>query len=90
MKINVHIERLVLEGLLVTNLQARQVQGALETELAHLLTGSGLSQGLRGGIAVPSLPAAGIEVPRENHPARLGREVARVVHGAIGIGSEHE
>jgi len=84
MKIKVHIERLVLEGLPVTSLQARQVQGTLETELARLLATSGLSYELRGGIAVPSVRAAGIEVPRDNHPARLGREVARAVHGAIG------
>lgn len=84
MKINVHVERLIMEGLPVTSLQARQVQGSLEKELARLLAVSGLSQELRGGITVPSLPAAGIQVAQDNHPARLGREVARSVHGAIG------
>jgi hypothetical protein len=84
MKIHLHIERLVLEGLPTAAHQGAQVQCALERELARLLAVSGLSQELRGGIAVPSLPAAGIEVHRENHAARLGREVARAVHGAIG------
>lgn len=90
MKINVHIERLILQGLPTTAQQGAQVQRALERELTRLLAASGLSHELRGGIAVPSLPAAGIAVARDNHPARLGHEVARAVHGAIGSGNDHE
>lgn len=84
MKIKVHIERLVLEGLPVTSLQARQVQGSLETELARLLAGGGLSEELRGGIAVPQLRAGTIQLAADNQPVRLGHGIARAIYGGIG------
>ena len=37
MRINVHIERLILDGLPVTSLQGPEVGAAVETELARLL-----------------------------------------------------
>lgn len=84
MRINVHIERLVLEGLPVTSLQVRQVQGSIETELARLLAGGGLSGELRGGIAVPKVRAGTLQLAADNHPARLGRGIARAIHEGIG------
>jgi hypothetical protein len=83
-KVSVHIERLILEGLPVSRIQGGQVQASLKRELGRLLATRGLAHELRGGMALPSVSAAGIEFPPESHPAGLGRQVARVVHGAIG------
>lgn len=84
MKINVHIERLILDGLPVTSHQGPQVQAAVERELARLLVADGLSDELRTGAAVPQVRAGGFELAKGNHPTRLGQQVARSVYGGIG------
>jgi hypothetical protein len=83
-RISVHIERLVLEGLPVTTLQGPQVRGALEKELARLLAANGLSAELLGGIAVPRVRAGTLQLAKENNPAILGRGIARAVYEGIG------
>lgn len=57
MNIQVHIERLVLEGLPVTSLQGPLIQQAVEKELARLLTAHGLADELRRGCAMPRMRA---------------------------------
>jgi hypothetical protein len=84
MKISVHIERLVLDGLPVTNLQGPQVRDAVERELVQLLAAGGLSHELRAGGAVPSVRAGGIGLAPKNQPVRLGQQIARAVYGGIG------
>lgn len=84
MRINVHIERLVLEGLPATAHQAAEIQRAVETELAGLLARGGLSRELRGGIAVPRVRAGILQLGPDNRPAQLGRGIARAVHSGIG------
>jgi hypothetical protein len=84
MKVNVHIERLVLDGLPITSAQGPRVRHAVERELTRLLGVGGLSGELRAGGAVPSVRAGGFEVARENHPTGIGRQIARAVYGGIG------
>ncbi|MGH9429918.1 MAG: hypothetical protein ACRD3T_00080 [Terriglobia bacterium] len=84
MKINVRIERLILDGLPVATLQGPQVARGVEKELARLLAVNGLSDELRGGIAVPSVHAGAVRLGKETQPARLGQSIARAVHEGIG------
>jgi hypothetical protein len=84
MKINVHIERLILEGLPVTTLQGSKIQRAVEGELTRLLTWGGLSDELRSGIAVPQVRAGAIHLSKETAPDELGRGIAQAVYGGIG------
>src|ERR1022692_2949382 len=84
MKMNVHIERLILEGLPVSNWQGPQVRSAIQKELARLLATHGLSDELRGGIAVPRVPAGAMQLGPENQPAKLGHSIAQAVHEGIG------
>ena len=88
MSIDVHIERLILDGLPITSLQGPQVRAAVEKELARLLAAQGLSAEFRGGIAVPRVSAGAIQIAREIRPARLGQSIARAVHQ--GIGNSHK
>jgi len=81
---NVHIERLILDGLPMTSAQGPHVQGALEKELTRLLVGGGLSEELRGGIALPRVRAATLQLTADNHPATLGHGIARAVYRGIG------
>jgi hypothetical protein len=89
MRINVHIERLFVEGVAVTSIQGPQIRAAFENELSRLLTVHGLSEELRQGTAVPRVRAGTIQLGKDNQPASLGRNIARAVHDGIG-GSETE
>ena len=84
MKINLHIERLVLDGLPVGAGQSGLIQSAIETELARLLTEGGLSSELMAGGAMPRLTASPIQLTNDATPARLGQQIARAVHSGIG------
>ena len=84
MRINVHIERLVLDGLPLRTSQGSLVQASIERELARLLTGSGVDPELLAGGAVSRLPAASIQFTKDVPPARLGQQIAGAVHGTIG------
>ena len=81
MNINIHIERLILDGLPVTSNQGALVQAAVETELTHLLTEQSLSRSSAG--AVPRLSAGAIQLTQDSKPAQLGQQIARSIHGGL-------
>jgi len=80
MKINVHIERLVLEGIEVRHPQV--LRQALGKELTRQLRQQGLSAGLGAGT---TLFVAGGAIQLNQHPpaAGLGRQVAGAVYRGI-------
>jgi hypothetical protein len=84
MKINVHIERLILVGLPLKGSQGPLLQTAVETELARLLADGGVSPGLAAGGALPHVSASGIQVAGGNDPVQMGRQIAQSVYGGIG------
>src|SRR5262249_47529579 len=83
MKINLHIERLVLDGLPIEASQSRLIQSAIETELSQLLAESGLSSELTTGGVLSQLRAGSIQLTNAT-PVRLGRQIAGAVYGGIG------
>lgn len=83
MNINLHIERLVLDGVNIAPHQGPLLQQALQTELTRLLATGGLSDGLTRGIALPRLSASNIQLT-DNNPTQLGRQIAQSVYGGIG------
>jgi hypothetical protein len=84
MNINLHIDRLVLDGLPVDHHQGPLVKAAVEAELGRLLTANGLANSLVNGGATPSVPAPGIQMSSDGNPARLGRKIGRAIYGGIG------
>ena len=84
MKLQVHIERLVLEGLPVTSSHGPLIQQAVEKELARLLEAHGLADELRSGGAVPRVAAGSVQFAKGQRPAGLGQGIARAVHQGIG------
>ncbi|HEX6899538.1 MAG TPA: hypothetical protein VF789_07495 [Thermoanaerobaculia bacterium] len=84
MKINLHIDRLVLEGIDLPHAQRPVLQAAVEAELGRLLAEGGVGPDLASGIAVPSVRAAGIEMGADGSPQQLGTQIARSVYGGIG------
>lgn len=84
MNVQVHIERLVLDGLPVTALQGPLIQQAVEQELARLLMTHGLADELRRGGAMPRVRAGNMQLGKDPRPAGLGQGIARAVHQGIG------
>jgi hypothetical protein len=80
--IQLHIERLVLDGLPLNRVQAEQMQGVLEVELSRLLSEGGLAPQLLQGGAFPSL--RGGNVVGSESPRGLGLQVAQAVYGEVG------
>lgn len=84
MNINLHIDRLILDGLPISHSQGPLVQAAVEAELARLLTENGLTANLQAGIAVPSVRANGIQFTSGSSPAQMGMQIAQSVYSGIG------
>jgi hypothetical protein len=82
--IDLHIERLVLEGLPVTGSQGARVQAAVEAELARLLAERGLAASLQAGGAVPRLPGGALTLTLGGSPAQLGAQIAQSVYSGLG------
>jgi hypothetical protein len=83
MNINLHIERLVLDGLPIEARDGPAVRMAIETELTRLLTQNGGTPGLQTGTALPSVRADSIQLTALHSLAQLGQQIAGSVHNGI-------
>ena len=83
MNINLHIERLILEGIPVSHGGGPHVQAAIEAELTRLIAASGVSGGFHAGDSVPSIRAGDIQVAAADSHADLGRHIAGALHEGI-------
>lgn len=84
MNIELHIERLVLDGLALERGQGASVQAAVEAELTRLLGEQGLSARLQAGGALPSLQSNPVQLTPGSTPAQMGAQIARSVYSGIG------
>ena len=84
MNITVHIERLILDGIAVSQRHRPLVQAAMEEELARLLAIDGLSSDFQQSHVQQSVLAGVLEVNDSDEPTILGRNIARAVYKGIG------
>ena len=84
--VNLHIERLVLDGVNILPAQRHLLQSSVTTELTRLITEGGLSHSLAQGAALPRISTGGIQLTSGNDPTQLGQQIAQSVYGGI----EHE
>ena len=84
MNIDLHIERLILEGINLAPYEHRHLQTAVEVELGRLLSAGGVNRELAGGIALPSLRAGDVQLGAGAGPVQLGQQIAQAVYGGIG------
>ena len=85
MRINVQIDRLVVDGIDLDRRQRPLMQAAFERELSRLLVQDGLSSELSSGVALRSLNAPSIRVANANNsPDAFGQQVAQAVFKGIG------
>lgn len=83
MNVNLHIERLVLDGLTLERGQEPRLRAAVQAELARLIAADGLAQGLMSGGATPRLQAGEIRVSAGSSSRHLGQQIARAVYGGL-------
>jgi hypothetical protein len=83
MNIELHIERLILEGLPVSPRDRANLQAAVEAELTRLLAAGGLRSELLSGGAMRSLSAGEFQVPNNQSPMDLGNQIAHTVHSGV-------
>lgn len=84
MKINLHIERLVLDGVTLGSAEQSVVQTSLEGKLVQLFAAGGVSDRLAGGAAISAIAAAGIHLHESASPSNLGEQLAQSIYGGIG------
>ncbi len=84
MNINIHIERLILDGLPISHSQRPLVQAAIEAELVRLLAADGLTPILQAGGAMPYVPGGSLQLASDGNPHTLGKQIAQAVYGGIG------
>lgn len=83
MKIRLHIDRLVLDGIDLPRAKATHFREAMEAELSRLLAERGIHDSVRSGGAIPYVRGPELRVATPAEPASLGRDVAKAVHGGL-------
>ena len=86
MNLNIRIERLILDGLPLTTMQGRELQAAVEFELARLLVDGGRLPELPAGIAVERVAGETIRLAGDVKPSGLGFQIAGAVHSGLAKG----
>lgn len=84
MNINLHIERLILDGLPFEVKNRALLQTTIETELARLLAENNTALNRQSGGATPNGRADAIQVTAQSSSAQLGRQIAGSIYGGIG------
>lgn len=84
MNVRLHIERLVFDGLPVSDAAMPHVRAAIEAELTELIARGGLAAGLGGNQVLPLLRGAELQMPAGLDDAGLGRQIALALYGGIG------
>lgn len=84
MRINIHIEHLVLDGLTIAHGEQGLLQEAVTAELSHLLTTHGLAPRLLSGDTLARARGGEFQLTGDGDPARLGGQIAQAVYGGIG------
>lgn len=83
MNINLHIERLVLDGLPIERHEGPLVKAAVEAELGRLLADGGLSADLLTSGAHANVAAQAIQLGAQTNATALGQQIARSLRGGI-------
>lgn len=83
MKLAVHIERLVLDGLPVASHNGPAVGAAVEAELARLFTDKEITPDWGTGTVLPRLHGGSIHITHDARPSAVGQEIAAAVHRSI-------
>ncbi len=81
MKVEVHIEELVLHGF--PRADRRRIAAALQRELTRLISEQGVPRHVESGVETARLDGGSFEAPASGSPAIVGARVARAVYGGL-------
>ena len=84
MKLNLHIERLVLDGVNIAAGEGHLLESTVASELTRLLTDGGVSSGLAKGATLQRIAAGKIQFNDSNNSTQIGQQIAQSVYGGIG------
>lgn len=84
MNINLHIDRLILDGVDIPRNQHHLLQTSMQSELTRLFTEGGVRPHLASSGALPHVAPSTIDLSSDGEPVKLGRQIARSVYGEIG------
>ena len=85
MNVNLHIERIILDGLPVPRRQHEALRTAIAEELARLVRDGGIGPDLASGGDFASVPAGTVRFSENGAVEGYGRQIAQAVYGGIGI-----
>jgi len=83
MNIDLHIERLVLDGIDLPQDQHPLLQASITAELTRLLGDGGLAPHLAKGISLTRLSAGSLRLTDQS-PHPLGERIAQSIYGGLG------
>ena len=84
MNINLHIERLVLDGISLEPYQRADLKAAVESELSRLLVSNGLGSGVQSNNSYRSISGGSISIENTQRPTSLGQQIGSAVYRGIG------
>lgn len=84
MNIQLHIERLILDGVALGAAEQPRFQAAVEMELGRLLAERGIASGLENGVTLDSVRGGAVQCRRAGGGTGLGKQLAQAVYGGIG------
>ena len=82
MNINLHIERLVLDGVDIASGQNDLLQASVTNELTQLFKSGGLASNLFAGVSLNSVTTNSIQLS-DGKSRALGQQIATSVYGGI-------
>ncbi|NOZ51801.1 MAG: hypothetical protein GXP08_01465 [Gammaproteobacteria bacterium] len=83
MNINLHIERLVLDGVLVEPQQRAELKAVVESELRQQLVSQGISSTMQSNNNHQSVRAGSISIENIHKPVSLGQQIGNAVYRGI-------
>jgi hypothetical protein len=84
MNINLHIERLVLDGISFEPYQRAELKAAVVSELGRLLVSNGIGSGLQSSSRLRAVSGGLIDIENYSKPAIIGQKIGDAVYGGIG------
>ena len=94
MTIDIHIERLVLDGVSLTHADRALLRASVQAQLAERLSAQGIDlDTLQACDRAASLRAPGVQVAADPTPRSWGSSIAHAVHGALAsraVGGERQ
>jgi hypothetical protein len=89
MNIELHIDRLILEGIDLEFADRGLLETAVTAELTRLLQANGLRGGAGNGRSLASLTANPISLPENQSANNVGQEIGRAVYSTVA-GGQHK